>query len=80
MLEQLVNCEDGFFVVCLVCELGKCENCYMYFFSGEVEDQLVVMDMLNVVDGDLQVCVEVLEIEVVELKQCFDLLLVYLGD
>lgn len=80
MLEWFVSCEDGLYVVCLVCELGKCESCYMYFFCGDVDELFFQMFVLESVLGDIQLCVEVLESEVVELKQWLDFLLVYLGE
>ena len=79
-LEQLVNREDGPFVVRLAREPGKRENRYMHLFSGEVEDQPAVTDMSNAVDGDLQARVEALEIEVAELKQRLDSLLAAASD
>lgn len=52
----------------------------MHLFSGEVDDNPVVTETSNVVDGDLQARVEALEIEVAELKQRLDSLLAHPGD
>lgn len=82
VLEGLVMCEDGFFVVWLFWELGKWESCYMYLFCDDMDMLIIIVEVFVLLDddGDLCVRVEVLEGEVVELKVCFDLLLYYLGD
>ena len=67
-------------MVRLAREPGKRESRYMHLFSGEIDEQPVVTEPSNAVEGDLQVRVEALEIEVAELKQRLDSLLAHLGD
>lgn len=79
-LETLAARDDGPFVVRLPREPGKRESRYMHLFSGEVEAQAAVADVLTEPAEDLAARVERLETEVAELKQRLDSLLAHLGE
>ncbi len=79
-LETLADRDDGPFVVRLPREPGKRESRYMHLFSGEVEAQAAVADVLTEPAEDLAARVERLETEVAELKQRLDSLLAHLGE
>ncbi|MEB7910939.1 YceH family protein [Citrobacter portucalensis] len=79
-LENLVNREDGPYVIRLAREPGKRESRYMHLFCGEVDEAIAAADEPPVASGDLQARVEALETEVAELKQRLDSLLAHLGD
>ena len=79
-IENLVNREDGPFVVRLPRDPGKRESRYMHLFSGEVDTSASVPESTPLPADDLAARVEQLESEVAELKQRLDSLLAHLGD